>query len=223
MSDTGKLEKMTFWAFTDNTYKKQIPGLNTFTVQINPDSFSRSLSVKWAGSSTRDSKNSEGKFGGFNAEKYTFKIVFDGTGIVYGVTDIKTRIKNFLDVVYKVPAQKNSKNAERGAYVKLFYCGESFNCVVDSISINYTLFSTDGSPLRATLNCAFSSVSEAEPEKPRPNPSPTPKPQPPDDDCRPNCCEVVYVCSSDSSNMVSHAEENNYTSLHPNQSTMCTL
>lgn len=155
------IEKMTFKAYTDNTFKTEVKGIEPFVAQVNPDTFSRKLSVSWAADQRMNSQNSEGKRAGIGAENYSFKLLFDGTGIVDGTRDVQAKIGDFLNVVYKLP--KSCEEAGSTAYVRIAYCGEVFSCMANSININYTLFSADGTPLRASLDCSFTSVSEPKP------------------------------------------------------------
>ena len=190
------LEKMKFVAYQKVDYKEKVKRHSKFEVQINPDNFARCLSIDQPENKERGKKNSNGQNKSYRSETYTFKLVFDGTGIVpmrkfesdADKTEGRTLnddLNDFLQVVYSNPATANPN------FLIMTYCGQEFMCVLKSLNIQYTLFRPDGIPLRMTLDCSFSSVKkEEEEDKPKPNPKPKPKPIPPDKEEEPpvDCC-----------------------------------
>ena len=167
------LEKMKFVAYQKVDYKEKVKNHSKFEVQINPDNFARSLSIDQPENKERGKKNSNGQNKSYRSETYTFKLVFDGTGIVpmrkfesdADKTDGRTLnddLNDFLQVVYSNPTTANPN------FLIMTYCGQEFMCVLKSLNIQYTLFRPDGIPLRMTLDCSFTSVKkEEEEDKPK--------------------------------------------------------
>lgn len=161
------LEKMKFVAYQKVDFKEKVKSHSKFEVQINPDNFARSLCIDQPENKERGKKNSNGQNKSYRSETYTFKLVFDGTGIVprrrfesdADKTENRTLnddLNDFLQVVYSNPATAYPN------FLIMTYCGEEFMCVLKSLNIQYTLFRPDGIPLRMTLDCTFTSVKKEE-------------------------------------------------------------
>jgi len=162
-----KLQKMSLTAYEDIEFKKKC---GETVVQINPDTFTRTLSVRWNEEKSRKSKNGSGQFSGFDAERYSFTLYFDGTGVVDdSPKSVKSRVDEFLATTYKGKGTSSSAT-DIPVYVIIGWCGEQFKCKADSITVKYTLFDLSGAPLRANLTCTFSSVAkpEEDPQTPKP-------------------------------------------------------
>lgn len=212
-------EKMKITAYEDISFSTEC---GSFTVQVNPDSFTRTLGVTWNQEQTRNSKNGTGKAAKFSPEKYSFTLYFDGTGILPpagGDTDVLSSVRNFLRVVYQraVDGEKKkvseSKDNATYVYCKLSYCGEEYQCVADNITVNYTLFDHTGRPLRAKVTCSFSSVSKpAEAKKTDTAPK---KKAPSKEVSQPEYGECCECCSPNPVQMVVDAISKGFSTLLP--------
>ena len=143
-SKKGSLTKMHFEAFTDATFMHRISEKPTeFQVDVNPDSFTRNIALKEMKTKERGQTNSNGQDAGMEAETYTFKLIFDGTGVIDGVKrDLNKELNDFLHVVYCYSNKEKKTNC-----VIMTYCGEQFLCKIRSLNVQYTLFNRDSSPL----------------------------------------------------------------------------
>lgn len=171
---TGKVdfaEKMNFKAFHDVHFKKPIEDESTheqlaFTVQVNPDSLTRSFSTKTVENKKIRSESSSGEGAGFDSENYSFDLIFDGTGAL-GASSIGKADEYFQKFLSTVYAKKTLKAVKKEAnFVELNYCGDTFYCKLSSLTAKYTMFGRNGSPLRIKASCTFISVDKDKPDPP---------------------------------------------------------
>ena len=166
MIDNSPISKMTFTAYadagcTEGKALKDDKGVLTYVVITNPDHFDRTLAPKQAAGGGMKQSSSEKKYAGLESEKYSFELLLDGTGVVDPKRkDVAQELKDFLRVVYVSPSNSNQTN-----YVAISYCGERFCCKMTNMTIKYSLFNRDGTPLRLKINCSFESVSENKKDK----------------------------------------------------------
>lgn len=203
MSDNSKDEqrgRMLFEAFSDQGFGKSLG--KKYTAIINPDSFTRSYSIQYNSDKTNKKSPTLGSFQKANPEQYTFTLLFDGTGIVDSNRfQVDQEIKDFTDVLLT-----STKNGYKPNYIAMQYCGMTFHCAVTSLKVNYTLFKRDGDPLRAKIDCSFSSVIQKEHEDKEKKKKITPPKQ--------QECSCVCVCNNESPQAaVEQAENNNMCSM----------
>ncbi len=171
---TGKVdfaEKMNFKAYHDVHFKKPIEDETThqqlaFTVQVNPDSLTRSFSTKTVENKKIRSESSSGEGAGFDSENYSFDLIFDGTGAL-GASSIGKAGELFQQFLSTVYAKESLKAVKKEAnFVELNYCGDTFFCKLSSLTAKYTMFGRNGSPLRIKASCTFISVDKDKPDPP---------------------------------------------------------
>ena len=175
-SGTGKKEFMTFQAFEDVEFKSMMQETVkqngkeesvplSYRVMINPDQFSKSMSVSYSQENAMTNSVSVGRFANMQPIDYDFSLVLDGTGVVPSFQE-KGSVKKQLNQLKKI----FFKEVEGGIgykpnYVSITYCDEIFFCVITSFRTDYQMFNPDGSPLRAKVTCSFKSVCMKEPEQ----------------------------------------------------------
>lgn len=155
---TGNLVKLTLIGFTSNDDKKSFTASSEkFEAQINPGS----INVVIGGSFNPkgDDNIKETEFSGYNCPKVTFDLYLDATGAFskQGAISISKQIEKFKTVCYYYVGDKHD-----APYVKILwgdalmkYKNLDFIYRLESLTVNYTLFSTTGIPLRAKLSCSF--------------------------------------------------------------------
>lgn len=152
-NDRGRAP-MTFKAFKDYQFTKSLD--REYKVMINPESFERDFAFHYNKDKTKRHAPTVGKFASTDAEKYNFTLIFDGTGIV---DPNRCNVQQELDDFFAVLFTQTKKGYEPN-FIELTYCGQIFHCTANSLKVSYTLFNTNGSPLRAKITCAFSSIGE---------------------------------------------------------------
>lgn len=162
----GKLIKLTFVAYPDNTFDTPLKSLESgfsseYSVMINPSSVRRSMSTAYDEEQAMGQNNPEQKFKFIRPETWSFDFIIDGTGIATGEdgsdhSRVDREIKHFMAVVYDYHPKTDSP-----PFVLIRYVGQEFQGVLTSLNISYDLFYPDGLPLRAKITCSFSSVKNA--------------------------------------------------------------
>ena len=186
--DQAKLEKLTLRAFKPAASPKEPPQPSdapedTYTVQVNPSSYSLSHLLNYSYHRGQGFSGSEAVYSGSPPINLQFEFLFDGTGVVpkpSALGDIPLvgaiasalssdepfvvmdEIKKFNALVYL-----RSGKIHRPRQLLLVWGSLVFPCVLTSVDYRFTLFKEDGTPLRAVAKCAFcASVPRAEQELP---------------------------------------------------------
>lgn len=153
------LAKLTIKVYAD----KQMQGkeIDEFVLPINPENYSRSLSVNLdesqaQGSSGNDSKNDKTK-----PEEIKLDFFLDNTNTVMGNhlngMPVSKQVEKFVKLAYDYDGKIHQPN-----YLKLCWDVLVFRCKLKDVSINYTLFDSNGAPLRAKLSATFQEFIEEE-------------------------------------------------------------
>jgi hypothetical protein len=143
-------------SFSDNEFKND-GGKKDFKLPINPESFTRNLKVERDTTKGHGNDQTNPKFVGTAPEELKIEFILDGTGTMEGYLkdmkkmDVKDQLQKFLDCVYNYDGKIHSPR-----YLKIHYGSEiKMDCVLTSVDINYNLFKSDGSPLRAKVTANF--------------------------------------------------------------------
>ena len=132
----------------------------TYKVMVNPDDFVRTFSFQYAGNDTTSSGSTAGKHTGTGPESYSFTLLIDGTGII---DEKRKSVKHELESLMKVLFVTTDSGYVPN-HVEISYCDDLFHCTVSNFKVSYTLFNTDGTPLRAKVTCDFKSIAKKTPD-----------------------------------------------------------
>ncbi|MFZ6010891.1 MAG: CIS tube protein [Bacteroidota bacterium] len=148
-ASSGRLQYLTLVGYKDKTFKSKI---GAYRALINPDKYSQRYEIKFDDEQGIGTSNATLKYKRTTPPGLDFELIFDGTGVLStSRTDVLSDINNFKKVVYTYNGDIHKPN-----YIKLIWGkGLSFQCQLTSLSFNYTLFKTDGSPLRARATASF--------------------------------------------------------------------
>jgi hypothetical protein len=177
MFDQGQLEKMTITAYEDpgrgSTAKPTLSPdpAHTYTVQVNPSSYTESRRIRHAERCGQGASGQEATYSGTDPRTMEFEFLFDGSGVVpppsvlsdvplvgaiasalpgaegpYNVTDELAKFDKVMNY---------DGTVHRPRRLHLSWGRLKFDCVLTSLSIRFTLFNPDGSPLRAIASCSF--------------------------------------------------------------------
>ena len=143
------LQKLTLVAYSDEQYTSKASGTNSYSVQINPESYSHTHSTSYSPGTSTDTAGTTTKYHRINPETLSFSFYLDGTGVVSTLT-VSDEIKKFRQVAYQYNGTIHSPN-----YLMLIWGNLSLKCRLTQLSIEYTLFDSNGLPLRAKLSPSF--------------------------------------------------------------------
>lgn len=141
------LEKLSITAYSDSTYLSEV---DHCIVQINPASYKHSHSIDYESKVAIGASGAELEFQGMPPQTVSFKIVFDGTGIIDEQKNIQDLIDIFKETCFNYQDEIHQPN-----YLIISWGTLVFKCKLTSLDLNYTLFKPDGTPLRAEADVSF--------------------------------------------------------------------
>ena len=141
------LAKLKILAYKDEHLRSKI---GEYEVQINPEKYSQAFGVTFSQDKGIDTASVLPKFKTQTPQQIQLDFYLDSTGVVPGVTSIPDNLKKFKETAYDFNGQIHSPN-----YLKLLWGDLVFKCLLDSMDVDYTLFSPSGTPLRAKIAANF--------------------------------------------------------------------
>ena len=157
------LEKMTIIAFTDKTFTTE---KGRMTAYINPHQYSQSFALDYNTTQAQGSSGPSPDFNKMRSATINFELIFDATGAgpqppqgsnSSFETGVTVQIDQFRKLVLEFNGGIHSPN-----FVKLSWGSLLFKCRLKTLSLSYTLFKPDGTPLRAKATTAFSGFTDEE-------------------------------------------------------------
>ncbi len=140
------LAKLKILAFSDEKLSSKV---GDYEVQINPEKYTHAFSTSFVDQAS-DTARVISKFKTQQPQDISFDFYLDATGVVPGVTSVSDEIKKFRNIAYNYNGEAHSTN-----YLKLLWGDLTFKCMLSSLTVEYTLFSPSGTPLRAKLAAKF--------------------------------------------------------------------
>lgn len=143
------LKKLTIVAYSDPGFSQKV---GDFPLQINPESYRQTYSTQYTDNDSTDTAGVTTKFYVQDPQKVSFDFYLDATGVVQPAIDsVGEAIASFKAIAYSYNGTIHAPN-----YLELVWGnGMAFNCRLTSLDIDYTLFRSDGAPVRAKLSAAF--------------------------------------------------------------------
>ena len=160
-----KLKKVTFKAFTTNARSGRPIGV--FQAMYNPESFSQTYEIAYGKKQGFDSSGRPANYARSKPRHLQLRLIIDGSGVDSfspgNAQSVTQRVKSFIDLTYTMNGQIHEPN-----YLLVEWGGKEdggliFSCRLQSVTVNYTSFNRDGSPLRAELDVTL--VSDREVQK----------------------------------------------------------
>ncbi|UTW62265.1 LysM peptidoglycan-binding domain-containing protein [bacterium SCSIO 12741] len=153
MGASGKLEKMTIYAYSKPDFSSQVG--SKFSVMINPNKYTHNHSISYNKETAQGAPGSSIKFDRIQPETVGFEFTLDATGVISS-SPINDQIKTFKSLVYDYNGKVHESN-----YIVLSWGTLYFKCRLTKLDLTYTLFKPDGTPLRATVNVSFEEYTDA--------------------------------------------------------------
>jgi len=147
----SKLVKLEIRPYSDPKFKSSAG--EVFKAQFNPAEIDMDWAIN-AGGKLKDitltgNKKFSVKITDTQSVTSKFKLIFDNT-MSKDKTPIVKKVGDFRKTCLKVNPQVHAPN-----YVRLVWGEFAMSCQLISLSVKFTLFSPEGIPLRAELNCGF--------------------------------------------------------------------
>lgn len=157
MGISGSLEKLLIEAYSDEEYKTQAGA--PLRLWINPEKYTRTYKICYNNRTAQGSSGGSPDFNRIPSERMKLELVFDGTGVVPGPLPgimpftedgIASQVDEFKCLVFSFDGRIHSPR-----YLRLTWGTLTFNCRLAELSLTYTLFKPDGTPLRARGDATF--------------------------------------------------------------------
>lgn len=124
--------------------------IGEFAVQINPERFTHNKSVKYKEAKGSETGGTASTMENIDPEKVSFDLYFDGTGAIPGSKSVNSYLRSLKKIIYFYNGQIHAPN-----YIELIWGDFQFKCKLTSMDVDYTLFDTEGNPLRAKVKLSF--------------------------------------------------------------------
>jgi LysM repeat protein len=136
---------------------------NYIEFQVNPSSVERKRAISYNLASPLGSVGSDARYIRHEPELLKFKTMFDGTGVLGDMVSllIATSVKDKMSLLDKIVYNYNGDSHEPNV-VTILWGSEHFEGRLHSMDRNYTLYSSEGEPLRAELDFVFVGFISAE-------------------------------------------------------------
>ena len=147
----GKLEKMKIVAYDKKDYTSKA---GEYEVLLNPETYSETYKISYVKPEGGGTKGGDLKFDKVLPGELKHSFLFDGTGVLGETKTVTEQIDDFRKVVFDY-----SGKIHQPRYLILIWgdtgTKELFKGRLLDLTITYTLFKPDGSPLRAKAEATF--------------------------------------------------------------------
>lgn len=147
----GSVLKMRITGYSDGTFSTK---LGSYDAMINPEKLVHNRTIEYNSQQAPDKSQPSVKYKLTPASNLSFDLVLDCTGVVDGKRmDLSDEIDRLKSLIYEYKS-----DIHRPAFVQLQWgLEEPFKGVLTQFNTTYSLFKSDGIPLRATISLAFTS------------------------------------------------------------------
>ncbi len=150
MSD-GTLKKLVIEAYDNPKFEGDATG--KFTTMINPEKYAVVYKPEYKEEQGEGTSGTQPKFSKIPPQQLNLDILFDSTGVIDGQeykNGIIDKIEEFKGIVFEYKGEKHKPN-----YLKVSWGALLFKGVLVDMSIEFKLFASDGTPIRANAKLAL--------------------------------------------------------------------
>lgn len=152
--NTGELKKLKLVGYKDNKFTEKI-GDGEFTSLLNPEKYTFNYKVEYTEAQGQGTSTSAPKYLRTTPEDLELDFLFDKTGVIKGQDDktgdgIINDIEKFKKIVFDYNGDEHKPN-----YVLIGWGTLLFKGSLQEMSIEFKLFASDGTPLRAVIKTKF--------------------------------------------------------------------
>lgn len=164
---TGELAKVTIEVYKDEQFQNH---QGTFELPINPEQFSQQFKIVHNKQQAQGSQHNDPPYAFTRPQELKLDFILDGSGVIPDKQnpgkfhrDVIGQLQQFFRLTYTINSDTHKPNFLRLLWgdFSFGYGKESgFNCILSDLQVNYTLFASNGTPLRAKLSATFTSYTE---------------------------------------------------------------
>ncbi len=151
-------KKLTVYAYSN---KELTDNTGNFVLPLNPEQYAQTFKVEYDAQPAEGAQGAEPRFKSSAPEELDLDFVFDSTNTAYGYgrdgQSVPAQIDEFKQIVYNLEG-----SIHQPRYLKLVWKDFVFDCILTELQVTYTLFDSEGTPIRAKLSCGFLNYKETE-------------------------------------------------------------
>jgi len=152
--NTGELKKLKITGYKDDKFSKKA-GSGEFNSLLNPEKYQFKYKVEYTEAQGQGTSATQPKFVRTPPEDLELEFLFDRTGVINGQNNasgdgIIEDIETFKKIVFDYSGDEHKPN-----YVKIGWGTLLFKGTLAEMSIEFKLFGSDGTPLRAVAKTKF--------------------------------------------------------------------
>lgn len=147
--DSGKLEKIRIETYSDDKYQNK--GSEEFVAMFNPNKYLLKYEIEQNERQGAGTSPSAPAFAKMKSQEIDLEFLLDGTGVTGEQVDVLEKADEFLKAAYEFKGDEHKPRYLRISWGAAFV----FDCVLKSADIEYTLFQSDGKPIRGRVKAKF--------------------------------------------------------------------
>lgn len=160
MSTTANVTKIVIQPYKDAKLNDKAGP--EFTIPVNPETYAEKRQLKYDNKQGIGNQGNNPKFGATAPEELKLDFILDGTGAlegnVYSDMAVNEQVQKLLNAVYNMAGDIHKPYFLKVQWGKHL----TFPSVLTALDINYVLFKSDGTPLRAKVSATFLNYIEQE-------------------------------------------------------------
>lgn len=146
---SGTLEKIKIETYSDDKYQNK--GSEEFVAMFNPNKYTLKYEIEQNERQGAGTSPSAPTFAKMKSQEIDLEFLLDGTGVTGTEEDVPGKVDEFLKAAYEYKGDEHKPR-----YLRIWWgAAFVFDCVLKSADIEYTLFKSDGTPIRAKISGKF--------------------------------------------------------------------
>jgi len=141
------LQKLIIVGYSD---EKLTQKTGQYTLQINPETYSQQYSTLFNSDEAINTGGVINKFVVQKSQDLALDFYLDATGVLPNLPSVSDDLDRFKSIVYSYNGSIHSPN-----YLRVLWGQLTFDCRLETLNIEYLLFTPSGVPLRAKLSATF--------------------------------------------------------------------
>ncbi len=143
--------KVEIVAYKDKTMQTRI---GSFLLPINPENYSEVKKVNYDSKQGVGQQSTNPRYKSTTPEELKLDFILDGTGTVEGYAYKDVSIQDQVAALYATVYLMNG-DIHRPNFLRIFWGGLNFPCILNNIDIKCQVFDSDGKPIRAKVSATF--------------------------------------------------------------------
>lgn len=149
------VSKMVVVPYKDEKFEAKSKEAKPYYLPVNPETYGQNYKISVNQEQGQGNEGSDVKYVATKPEELKVEFLLDGTGTIEGYYNpegdtVEDQFRRFRKVVYDMVG-----NNHRPHFLIIFWGELKFPCILTNLDINYTLFTSDGKPLRAKVAATF--------------------------------------------------------------------